>query len=83
MFSFFVLSFSRNHIGISTTRKDFGNLTVSRESVVDGFAPDQWVVEQVKVPIPNDNVCEVVPFGKNNLYFLPELQRLFMLLGAL
>ena len=33
-----------------------GKLSIWRESVVDGFEPDQWVVEQVWVPNPNDNV---------------------------
>ena len=38
------------------TRKDFGKLTVWRESVVEGFEPERWVVEQVWVPNRNDNV---------------------------
>lgn len=37
-------------------RKDFGKLSIWRESVVDGFDPDQWTVEQVMVRIPDENV---------------------------
>jgi len=36
--------------------KLFGELSVWRESFVDGFVPDQWTVEQVWVPNPNDGV---------------------------
>jgi hypothetical protein len=34
--------------------KSFGELSIWRESLVDGFEPDQWIVEQVWVPNPND-----------------------------
>ena len=36
--------------------KSFGKLTIWRESSVHGFDPDQWRVEQVWVPNPNDGV---------------------------
>ena len=36
--------------------KSFGELSIWRESFVDGFVPDQWTVEQVWVPNPNDGV---------------------------
>ena len=36
--------------------KSFGELSIWRESLVDGFVPDQWTVEQVWVPNPNDGV---------------------------
>lgn len=36
--------------------KGYGKLSVWRESIVDGFEPDQWVVEQVWVPNPHDGV---------------------------
>ena len=36
--------------------KGYGKLSVWRESIVDGFEPDQWAVEQVWVPNPNDGV---------------------------
>jgi prolyl oligopeptidase PreP (S9A serine peptidase family) len=39
-----------------TKQNTYGKLSIWRESVVDGFKPDQWVVEQVWVPNPNDGV---------------------------
>jgi prolyl oligopeptidase PreP (S9A serine peptidase family) len=36
--------------------KSFGALSVWRETDVKGFDPDQWTVEQVWVPNPNDGV---------------------------
>jgi prolyl oligopeptidase PreP (S9A serine peptidase family) len=36
--------------------KSFGGLSVWRETDVKGFDPDQWIVEQVWVPNPNDGV---------------------------
>jgi prolyl oligopeptidase PreP (S9A serine peptidase family) len=36
--------------------KSFGGLSVWRETDVKGFDPDQWTVEQVWVPNPNDGV---------------------------
>lgn len=36
--------------------KTFGSLSVWRETDVKGFEPDQWTVEQVWVPNPNDGV---------------------------
>lgn len=36
--------------------KRYGRLSVWRESVVDGFEPDKWSVEQAWVPNPNDGV---------------------------
>lgn len=36
--------------------KAFGTLSVWRESVVDGFEPDRWVIDQAWVPNPNDGV---------------------------
>jgi hypothetical protein len=37
-------------------RKPFGELSIWRESIVQGFQPDRWIVEQVWVPNPNDGV---------------------------
>jgi len=34
----------------------YGQLSIWRQSIVDGFRPDQWSVEQVWVPNPNDRV---------------------------
>jgi hypothetical protein len=34
----------------------FGELSVWRESIVEGFEPNRWTVEQVWVPNPNDGV---------------------------
>lgn len=36
--------------------KSFGGLSVWRETNVKGFDPDQWIVEQVWVPNPDDSV---------------------------
>jgi len=37
-------------------KKSYGTLSVWREVIVNGFKPDQWVVEQVWVSNPNDGV---------------------------
>jgi hypothetical protein len=37
-------------------RKLYGELSVWRQSIVDGFEPDCWAVKQVWVPNPNDGV---------------------------
>lgn len=47
---------NRIHSKPTDTSKDFGKLTVWRECIVNGFESDRWVTEQVRVPIPNDNV---------------------------
>jgi len=53
-------SSERSQSGASTPRdfdsKSFGKLTIWRESSVDGFNPDQWTVDQVWVPNPNDGI---------------------------
>ena len=36
--------------------KPFGTLSIWRESIVDGFEPDRWAIEQAWVPNPNDGV---------------------------
>ena len=45
-----------NGIADHKSPKSFGTLTIWRESVVDGFEPDRWAIEQAWVPNPNDGV---------------------------
>lgn len=46
-----------NHVKTSESKaKGYGELSVWRESIVNGFEPDKWAVEQVWVPNPNDGV---------------------------
>lgn len=45
-----------NGSAIRGPQKLYGELSVWRETVVEGFDPDRWVVEQVWVPNPNDGV---------------------------
>jgi len=40
----------------TNSKKSYGTLSVWREVLVNGFKPDQWIVEQVWVPNPNDGV---------------------------
>jgi hypothetical protein len=47
---------SSNGTTVSSTPKPFGSLSIWRQSRVEGFEPDQWSVEQVWVPNPNDGV---------------------------
>jgi hypothetical protein len=37
-------------------QKPHGQLSIWRQSIVDGFQPDRWAVDQVWVPNPNDGV---------------------------
>ena len=45
-----------DEIPIEPKSNRFGELSIWRESFVDGFDPDRWRVEQVWVPNPNDGV---------------------------
>ena len=36
--------------------EEYGEMSIWRESVVNGYNPDNWAVEQVWVPNPNDGV---------------------------
>lgn len=40
----------------SVPRKPYGELSIWRQSHVNGFDPERWTVEQVWVPNPNDGV---------------------------
>jgi prolyl oligopeptidase PreP (S9A serine peptidase family) len=51
-----ILQANRHIRPTNKEKKAYGKLSVWRESVVDGFEPDQWSVEQVWVPNPNDGV---------------------------
>ena len=41
---------------LESETKGYGKLSVWRESIVDGFDPSQWAVDQVWIPNPNDGV---------------------------
>jgi hypothetical protein len=45
-----------NGVASRKSPKPFGTLSIWRESIVDGFEPNRWAIEQAWVPNPNDGV---------------------------
>ena len=45
-----------NKIASHSLQNPYGQLSIWRQSIVDGFRPDHWTVEQVWVANPNDRV---------------------------